>query len=1032
MTTAAVSPNQPSGRRRRAAGAVGIGEVVAWLGGVVCAYWMYWLIAVPLIEPGIEPESASYASADDVRAAYAAQSARKQALAAYFPPGSWELDNPAVWETDQTLLLFKTPKPLADGTVELRYCTLLYFPRARGEADLTKARPIVMRASEGATLRFDEPIVLKTVDLSKRRLVGGHLRGLITIQRDQSQPGAGDDLLITTRDIELAGDRAFSPHPVHFRLGRSRGSGRDLEILLADDQGRPGGGFRTGKVRTLLLKRDVIAHLALDDPAFARPGSDRLRQDMSGSTLKITCQGPFEYDFDRAAASFHERVDVVRLSTGPSDLLNCEVLTVYAEQGRKQPADPAAAAPSVASAAGSPDLPIRRIEARGDPVTLRSPSRGIYVQCRGLEFLPIPGDPFGRLVGIGPGVMQGVAPGTPPSKYQIQWTSEMRFEPAESGQYVASLHGGATVRVPNMGEVTANDRLDAQGRLVEQGRIFAWVTPLKETPPAAKQVVAARPVSMQVPASPPGVPADQGGQDTADEPGGKWQLERVLAQGNVIVDVPQLNATTGKLEVWIERPPAAADPAPPQAVPPPGGAPQPDSTPQSRQPASPTQRFAVRAGGVQVKLVPNGEQLAVASLTLDKEAHLQELSHGPDQRPMVVAGDRLHVAGANTPETRVTVAGKLAHIAAGGLELFGETIDLEKHTNRLWVDGAGHMHMALTQDLNGQPLSAPQSAEVSWQGSMQFRSNTAIFERNVRVESQLQRLSTPKLEAVLDRAIDFSNPNAAAAPGGRDRLGNPPNAPQLAFVRTHGEAFLESREVDPRGQNTSISQMKVFDLSINRTSGDMHGVGPGWVRRVARENGEGALARLAMPGQNRPPQKPAPPRPGLIYLHVQFQKRLRGNLNQRTLTFGEPTKTVYAPVADWDAQPSADDPAQLGPEGMVLDATELTVREMPARDRSSPAWFELVAQGNVLAEGAQFVALAHRATYSQDKDQLALEGDGRSPAEITYTAIAGGRRNEARADKITYAIGLRHVIFSGAHGLGVEVLQPQGNPQQKR
>jgi hypothetical protein len=66
--------------------------------------------------------------------------------------------------------------------------------------------------------------------------------------------------------------------------------------------------------------------------------------------------------------------------------------------------------------------------------------------------------------------------------------------------------------------------------------------------------------------------------------------------------------------------------------------------------------------------------------------------------------------------------------------------------------------------------------------------------------------------------------------------------------------------------------------------------------------------------------------------------------------------------------------------------------------------------------------------YSQDKDQLVLEGDGRSPAEISYTPIAGGRRDETKADRIIYSPRLRHVIFSGSHSLGVEVLQPRGKP----
>ncbi len=267
-------------RSGKVANLTGFGQAIVSFLVVFCLYWLYWLIAVPLIEPGLDAEVAKTARQEDLQAASAAPSARKQALAKYFPPGSWELDNPAIWETDSTLLLFKTPHPTADGQVELRNCTLLYFPRSRGEVDPQKVRPIIMRASEGATLQFDQAIVLKNVDLAKRQLIGGKLKGQITIVREPSRLGAADDLVITTRDIELKGDRAFSPHLVRFRLGRSHGSGRDLEILLGGDNSPPGGGFRSGKVRTLLLKKDVVMNLAVDDANNRpdRPAPPRARR----------------------------------------------------------------------------------------------------------------------------------------------------------------------------------------------------------------------------------------------------------------------------------------------------------------------------------------------------------------------------------------------------------------------------------------------------------------------------------------------------------------------------------------------------------------------------------------------------------------------------------------------------------------------------------------------------------------------------------------------------------------------------------
>ncbi len=307
-----------------------------------------------------------------------------------------------------------------------------------------------------------------------------------------------------------------------------------------------------------------------------------------------------------------------------------------------------------------------------------------------------------------------------------------------------------------------------------------------------------------------------------------------------------------------------------------------------------------------------------------------------------------------------------------------------------------------------------------------------VFDRGVRVASQQQTLTTDKLIGTFDRPIDFSNAQMAAPTGPR----NPADTPQLSVVRCIGEAVLDSKEFDPRGQQTSRDEMKLFDLSIDRTvntptSGAISARGPGWVRHVARETSERPGGRPTLPGQPRPPGNAAGPRPGLTYVHVDFQDSVRGNLNRREITFGEATKTVYAPVANWDAELDARNPANLGPEGMVLDAKFLTIRQMPGRTPASQGWVELEASGNVLAEGALFVAVGHRATYSEDKDQLVLEGDGRSPAEISYSQIPGARRTDAKVNRIIYNLRLNHVQLNGAQSLEVDLPQPPPKPKEK-
>ena len=165
---------------------------------------------------------------------------------------------------------------------------------------------------------------------------------------------------------------------------------------------------------------------------------------------------------------------------------------------------------------------------------------------------------------------------------------------------------------------------------------------------------------------------------------------------------------------------------------------------------------------------------------------------------------------------------------------------------------------------------------------------------------------------------------------------------------------------------------------------------------------------------------------------MQFDRDLSGNLNKRVATFSEPTKTVYGPIGDWNEKLNPDDPTKLGPNAIVLDARELTVRETPSRTPRDPASYELVAKGNVTAEGSQFVARGQLVTYSQQKDQLILEGEGPSPAEIAVDSPDAGRRN-VQSSAIVYSIKQQHVRLVGAQALGVDVLRdkPPGPPKKK-
>jgi hypothetical protein len=490
-----------------------------------------------------------------------------------------------------------------------------------------------------------------------------------------------------------------------------------------------------------------------------------------------------------------------------------------------------------------------------------------------------------------------------------------------------------------------------------------------------------------------------------------WQIERVLArrypdpaaqsQGDVVIDSPQLHAVSATLEATIERgQPIATEGAPGQAA-----NPLAPARPAQPTPQNPSDRFEVAGSSVHIQLVPQGEELAIAGATIERNAQLEQFAFvgGKQQRSLLVKGDQLRVSDANTEDTKVTIAGNPGYVEAGGMTLWGGAIELEKRTNHLWINGPGRLTMPIAQDLDGQVLARPQALAIDWKKRMDFQSQTAVFEGLVVARSEQQVLNTEKLEAVLTRAVEFGNPNAAVGAGKDQR-------PELAQVRSHGPTFLEGRQMDEQGAQTSFSRMDLSDLSIDRSSGEITGRGPGWVTHVTRGTGPQILGPQAPNAQPVPPAADKP----FTYLHVTFQKGIGGNINRRAVKFFDRTRTVYGPVADWNAQLDGNDLAALGPQGMTLDASELEVREMTRRPGGKRGWFELDASGGVSAEGQRFTALGDRLTYAEQQDQLILRG---SPAEMFLENKAGGQRHETRANEVRYWFTQHNVQVSGAQHL---------------
>jgi len=996
-------------------------RIIVAFASVIGLYWVYAIAAVPVIEPTVTHRIDSDTSEADLVAARKAPEKQRKILAHWFKAGDWELVSPKVIESPRGMLLFQDYETLKDGRLRVHPVTMLSIPEGPPSTEEERYhRAVILQAPEGAILQFNSPVDLKQAKVGT--LTGGSLVGPITIRSDQREPGPHDDLWIATRDVDLIGDRVISKNKVEFRMGPNAGRGTELEMRLAPaTSGKPSPNAPNfGGIHSFELKKDV--HLSLQPgqadmfPGLAAgsklsaapaqpPTGPKQPKPNDSLPVEIQCDGVFRFDSNPYKATFNDHVDVKRANTsGPYDQLTCKVLVVHFDPVAPPTVAGAKVAPPVEQRKGMPKLEPARIEASGNPVIIRSPSR--RVQARGQKLDYNIKQNSGSLTG--PGWFKGGVPdGEVTRPLEATWAQVLAFGPDGDTQRLA-IEGAAHVEVVGMGQ------LDAAG-------IYLY---LMEQPDPAPQAAGRKrlvPVRMQATSS-------NAAQTAAAQQSGKKSLP------GVHIKSPQLSGDVYLLQAWFNQPTAEdiaaavpptlaqgpTGPLPPRVAAPPsvyGPAPRPAPTGPPAPPvaaAPPTQHFHVEGQLLQLEAMM-GTRPQVSKVHIEGGVVLTESRVAdPAIRPLIVRGDRLDVIQTTPEQGKVWVTGRPAHVEARELSLNGAEIELDRGENLALVKGQGQMTIAVPTDLSGKALAKPQVLELNWLGSMDFNGTEAIFRDHVVGRLEDQRLSSDKMRAFFDRPILFSQPA-------------PQTQPKISRVLCEGNVFLERRTLSVEtGQVATLERMKTESLSVEPITGNLAASGPGWVRSVHVENGHGFALPGAPGAAAGPPPRADGLRPdeppkekGLGFLGIHFEGGLTGNQQRQTMNFQDRVRCAYGPVKDWDTVLEPDEPDRLGPSGVALNCDGLQVVQasaMPGRDAS----FLLDAAGNVRVEGQTYSARSESLTFDQEKDLLILKGNMRTAATLSRQERIGGQESRVMASRIMFWPKTNRTSLDGVQQLNAE------------
>ena len=127
---------------------------------VVIVYWLYALVAVPLIEPEAPEHLLTDIPLEEIERDKRILREQVRDFGIWFGTDDWEIKDAQllkVLETPQGKLLLKKYRNLPDGSVKIEPCTMIFVPEGTAESEQDrKRRAIVLRAPEGAILEFDE------------------------------------------------------------------------------------------------------------------------------------------------------------------------------------------------------------------------------------------------------------------------------------------------------------------------------------------------------------------------------------------------------------------------------------------------------------------------------------------------------------------------------------------------------------------------------------------------------------------------------------------------------------------------------------------------------------------------------------------------------------------------------------------------------------------------------------------------------------------------------------------------------------
>ncbi len=863
---------------------------------------------------------------------------------------------------------------------------------------ITRDGPLTIVA-ESAQVQFQREIEI--TNPSPGRLMGARLDGAVTIKGPNNLLVVGRQFIYSEKSSKI-----WSDNPVHLAYDQHFGEAEggiqlDLKISDVDQKGRQ---LAVEDLHAVHLSRNVKMDLML-------PGENGLPP----TAMQVRCDGSFRLDRkddgQTSVATFDEKVRAERPTVdGKVDSLEGQTLEVtfvnVAGATTLGSGDEAATRSLTTSDTGVALRPTLMV-CRGSPVVFRSEQNDVHATMGYARY-----DVGQRLLALS---------GSETNPSQLRRAAQLKVKPVRCRQGVSEMESQQVV--------LKHDEQNNVREVVCRGG--GWLT-YRDSQTQAEQVVVQWDDQLRKypdSTSPLDV-IDLTGNATVKQPQQQssfsgnsiklWieplqtgvagerrpmpQPRRMLAQGRVQMQSPQMQGTTTELQVWFEDVAMTAssdrngknnrvrqtsgsrslsgskiDEARSRSRKT-SGTSEGDSEPASK----PMAPVIVDSQLIRVLIVGRGDEQKpdVAEIWTEGKVTITQAREN-SATPFKLKADRLHLENDGGTRQKLHLWGKPARIDDPAMELLGDEIYFDRGRNLVSVDGSGELKLPLDRDFQGQPVTEPTSLNITFNEQMVFDGLIATFSGRVIAATFNSTMKCQQMEVHLTKRLLFEKDAAR------------PERQPISRLVCRNEVEFDSRAI----VNSSMDEVrkgKFAAFAMDLASGRAEGKGPGKLQIWSRgQNKFAGLTPQAVAGANKAVKKNEG---GWTYAQIDFADELIGLQELRSATCKGQVQIVYGPVLEALQTFNID---RLPKDAFWVSCDALQLAQ-PGSGPTGKKAFELVAEGNARLEGRSFDGQADVISYDSAKDLFMLRSLGDNDSKLTRESRPGGDRVPVIAKSIQF------------------------------